>query len=77
MVRAPYFEKQGQWDKDTASSSQSLLYIQIEHQINICRGEAGKVHVDLDPRVFLMCPKAVLLNLYCVCESGVFLSRRF
>lgn len=77
VVWVPYLEKQGQWDKDIASSSQSLLYIEIEYQINICRGEAGKVHVDIDPWVFLMCPKAVPLNLYCVCESGIFLSRRF
>lgn len=51
--------------------------IKIVYQISIFRDEAGKVHVDIAPWVFLMSPEAVLLRLYCVDESGIFLSPRF
>lgn len=38
--------------------------------MSICRGEAGKAHVDLDPRVFLMGPNSVLHNFYDVYHSA-------
>ena len=50
--------------------------IKIVYQISIFREEAGKVHDDIAPWVFLMSPE-VPLSLSCLGESRIFLSRRF
>lgn len=68
MVQAPHFEKHGNRIRRLPAVLHLGYVSELPATSVFAGGAAGQVYVGIDPQVFLMCPRALLLT-FAVCMN--------